>query len=168
MASFRRFKIDRPPRLYGSIDTLLNYRSAGDRSLVFETRPAVGEATPDTTIDNFVGGKLKILSTLIADIDAEIDQRQRLVREIIDDNRTHYFYLKTKLFALDHWPIGGIRPIEQRRSALEKQLDDLNKQAREARMVGFQDIAKLTTERRTWLKQYGDLLNRMRLLAAGG
>lgn len=125
------------------------------------------KAGPESTIDTFVGGKLKVLSTLIAEIGAEIDERERLRQRIIDDNRIHYFYLKTKLLALEQWPIGGIRPIEQRRSALEMQLDQLNKDAREAQTICFQDIAKLTVERRTWLKQYGDLLNRMRLLGRG-
>lgn len=48
-------------------------------------------------------------------------------------------------------------PIEQRRGALELQLDDLNQQARETRVVYFQDLAKLTMKRRIWLRHYGSV-----------
>ncbi len=59
--------------------------------------------------------------------------------------------------------MGASRQIEQRRSFQERQLDELNRENRVEEVECWKDLAKLNTERRMWLKQYGELLNWVRL-----
>ena len=118
-------------------------------------------------LETILGGKLKVFSTLIANIDAEAMERQRLSRSVSADIQQHYSYLKTMLYETGLWPMGASRQIEQRRSSLEKQLDELNKENRAEEVECWKDLAKLNTERRMWLKQYGELLNRLRLFESG-
>ena len=118
-------------------------------------------------LEMILGGKLKVFSTLIADIDVEAGERQRLSRNLAAEIQQQYSYLKTKLYETGLWPMGANRQIEQRRSFLEKQLDELNKENRSEEIECWKDLAKLNTERRMWLKQYGELLNRLRLFESG-
>lgn len=127
--------------------------------------PAVNTESEGMSLETVLGGKLKVFSTLIADIDVEAEQRRRLSRSVFAEIQQQYSYLKTKLYETDHWPVNASRQIEQRRSSLEKQLDELNKENRAEDIECWKDIAKLNTERRMWLKQYGELLNRLRLFS---
>jgi len=79
----------------------------------------------------------------------------------------HYCYLKSKLFELYRFPMGGSRAIEQRRSGLEKQLDALNQEMRGEMVTCWQDVAKLRAELRQWWKQYEEARQRTAIVLGG-
>lgn len=106
------------------------------------------------------------LAEILRLIEAEMELRKQLSRQAVGDAVRQYRYVKAKLFMLDAYPLGTNRAWEMRRSALEKELDGLNKEQRAERAACFSDIATLSAEWRSWFKQYRDALVRMRLITS--
>ena len=137
-------------------EALIAYLPENIKAIIPEPVPATEAETRGMGLETILGGKLKVFSTLIANIDAEAMERQRLSRSVSADIQQHYSYLKTRLYETGLWPMGASRQIEQRRSFQERQLDELNRENRVEEVECWKDLAKLNTERRMWLKQYGE------------
>ena len=118
-------------------------------------------------LEHLLSDRQLTLVEILRLIEAEMALRKRLSRKARGEAQQQYRYVKAKLFVLDAYPLGSNRAWEMRRSALEKELDGLNKEQRAERATCFADIAKLSAEWRSWFKQYRDALLRTRLIAPG-
>ncbi len=116
-------------------------------------------------LEHLLSDRQLTLAEILRLIEAEMVLRKRLSRKARGEAEQQYRYVKAKLFVLDAYPLGSNRAWEMRRSALEKELDGLNKEQRAERAACFADIAKLSAEWRSWFKQYRDALLRTRLIA---
>ncbi len=103
-----------------------------------------------------LGRKMDGLACILADIERDIEARNALSRDVIDRIYRHYLYVKEYLLRLYDWPVNGVRAIEMRRSALEKQLDALKQEKRKEQVECWKDTAKLKEEFRRWFKDYND------------
>ena len=117
-----------------------------------------------TSLDDILLERLACLGGILKGIDEEARQRANLSGNIIHLIYQHYCYLKSKLHWLKLWPLSSDRAIESRRSALEKQLDALKQEKRQEQVLCWQDAAALRKEFRMWLKQYSDLMQRVKLV----
>ena len=115
-------------------------------------------------LEGILGQRQQTLADILHHIQTEMALRKQISRRIAREALQQYRYVKSKLFAMDAYPLGPNRAWEMRRSALEQELDGLNKEHRSEQAACFQDIAKLTAEWRTWFKQYRDAVLRMRLV----
>lgn len=116
------------------------------------------------SLEDLLASKVQSLSAILAHVQKSIVHRKALSERVLAQIDQHYLYLKTKLFEVDSWPVGGVRAIEQRRGSLEKQLDTLNQEGRKEQVQCWQDTANLETELRRWFKEYADLAGRVRLV----
>ena len=148
---------------YGTIENLLEYapKEALDQSALWQSNSKDEE--PDA-LEGLLTDKVRCLTDILHDIGRDIASRAKLRENVIYRIYQHYCYLKGKLFDLYTWRIDGIRAVEQRRSALEKQLDTLKQEKRQEQVQCWQDIANLKVEFRKWFKQYGDLALRVRVM----
>jgi hypothetical protein len=148
---------------YGSIDSLLEYSLQR-----FPRYIAVQEAQPEKeqidSLEYLLQQKVDSLSDILAQIDRDIKSRDNLSKEVIEQIDHDYRYIKTKYFELEQWMFGHNRWVEQRRSALENQLDTLNQEKRQEQVQCWRDIAQLTREFRDWFKQYRDLMQRIKII----
>lgn len=108
--------------------------------------------------------KVSCFANILIQVNQDIQKRNGLSETVIKKIYEHYSYLKSKLFEMYLWPVGGNRAIETRRSGLEQQLNDLNQQTREEKIKAWNDVAILKKEFRTWFKQYSDLKQRVKLV----
>lgn len=133
--------------------------------------PTTKEAAPmtssDSALDDLLGDKVQSLATILVQIQDEVAQRASLSTRVRRLIYQHYGYVKTKLLALDMWPLSSDRAIEQRRSQLEDKLDQLLHEVRREHIESWQDQARLRTEFWRWFKQYSDVAQRVRLVLSG-
>lgn len=115
-------------------------------------------------LEDFLEEKVEGLGSILGEITTEAANRETLSSSIITLIYEHYLYVKNKLHELTHIALGTNRSVESRRSALERQLDAFKEEARRERVQCWQDIAGLKRELRTWLKQYLDIAQRVRLI----
>ena len=108
--------------------------------------------------------KVGSFTKILGQIKTDIQNRKILSKEIIYRIYQHYFYLKSYLFGIDQWGIGVSRDIEQRRTSLEQQLNQLKHEKRQEQILCWKDTANLNEEFRKWFKQYADLSQRVRLI----
>lgn len=149
--------------LYANLESLLEYSSMQRQlSQQADSRSDNGEGSD--SLERLLLEKVEALSSILRQVSSEAGGRAQLSTRIIGDIEQQYCYLKTKLFDLYSWELGRVRNVEQRRSGLEKQLDELNKQKRQEQVECWRDIAELKREFRTWLKQYCDLMQRVTLV----
>lgn len=150
--------------LYGTIDSLVEYTPLSASSY-FQVQ-APDEDSKLDGLENLLADKVKCLGDILADIERDMARRADLSQYVVYLISQHYCYLKTKLFELYTWQLGSNRSIEVRRIRLEQQLDTLNNERRQELVTAWQDVAALKKEFRTWFKQYCDLAQRVRLVAA--
>lgn len=132
------------------------------------SNPAAKKPAPTTNgesaLDDLLGDKVQSLATILVEIQDEVAQRASLSASVRRLIYQHYSYVKTKLLALDMWPLSSDRAIEQRRSQLEDKLDQLLHEVRREHIESWQDQARLRTELWRWFKQYSDVAQRVRLV----
>ncbi len=63
-------------------EALIAYRPENIETIIPEPVPATEAETGGMGLEMILGGKLKVFSTLIADIDVEAGERQRLSRNL--------------------------------------------------------------------------------------
>jgi len=150
-------------KFYGTLDSLLSYRPESASSY-FEIQNNREGKERTGSIDSFLEKKIGGLTDILKQIERDIKSRNLLFQNLIHKIYRHYCYIKTKLFEMYIWPIGGNRAIETRRSSIEKQLDALKQEKRSEQVQCWQDIAQLEKEFRIWFKQYCDLVQRVKLV----
>ena len=123
-----------------------------------------GDASSGHCLEHLLSERQRTLGSILRFIDTEVRHRKQLSRRVSKEVLRQYLYVKSKLFVLDGFPLSGNRAWEMRRSALEKELDGLNKEQRTEQVACFRDIAVLTAEWRTWFKQYGEAVQRTGLV----
>ncbi len=149
-------------KAYGRLDSLLRY-SPPQESYYFASQNA-DDNDKSGTLEDLLEEKLRSLSEILNGIKHDIESRGDVSNNIIYQIGKHYCYLKTKLFELYTWGFGRSQIIENRRSKLERQLDNLNQEKRGEEVRCWQDIAVLKKEFRTWFKQYCDVLQRVKIV----
>jgi hypothetical protein len=148
---------------YGSIDSLLEYSLKGFPAY-FAHQTVQPKKEQSDSLEYLLQEKVDSLSEILAQIDRDIKSRNDLSKDVIGQIDHDYRYIKTKYFELEQWMFGHNKWAEQRRSALEKELDALNKEKRQEEVQCWQDIAQLTREFRDWFKQYCDLMQRIKIV----
>jgi len=128
------------------------------------SKPISKEEQETDSLESLLIDKVNVLQDLINQIDFDENQRKALSYQVLYRLYQHYFYAKTYLFQIDQWQMGSQRHIEQRRSKLEQELSKLKQEKRQEQILCFQDILKLRQEKRNWLKQFGDLSRRVKLV----
>ena len=142
---------------YGSLDAVFAYA-------VPRTDRPIAVHGHRGSLDELIGGRVRALSDILKDIQTEIASRTQLSYLVLRHIDTYYCYLKSELHDLYRWPLGHHRSIDQRRIGIEKLLHTLHTEKRRELTQCWQDIARLRSEFRTWLKQYSDLIQRARLV----
>jgi len=148
---------------YGTLESLLEY-SPPSRPSYFAVQNPKKDSNDEASLENLLQEKVRGLSGILVNIQHSIKSRKDLFENIVYRIYQHYCYLKGKLFEMYQWPINHSRAIEARRSGVEKQLDALKLEKRQEQVQCWQDIAELKKEFRVWLKQYCDLVQRVRLI----
>ena len=151
--------------MYGGIEALLAYPLP--RSIKSDSQDFANRTEPNA-LETLLLEKAGGLGFILTQIESEALSRRVLSVKLAAEIDRYYRYLKTKLYELDVFPLGGSRAVESRRSSLEAQLDKLNEERRKEHVQCWQDRAKLGTEWRTWFKQYADLTQRMSLVSESG
>lgn len=151
---------------YYSLDSLLNNPSLSNQSPNQNT-PHNKDNKPGS-LEDFLEDKVQCLTDIIEHIQQEIRSREQLSQNIIHQTYEHYCLLKSKLFGLYFWEPGTNPSIDSRKSILERQLDALKQEVRKEQVQCSQDVSILNKEFRTWLKQYCDLMQRVRLVTGDG
>ncbi len=129
---------------------------------------AVGESEVRPTrgsIDEILGEKVRCLSTILSEIQGEIDKRNSLSEDVINRIYSHYFYVKAKVFEMALWPMNGLKAVELRRSNLEGTLDTLLNEKRREQVLCSQDITNLRRDFWRWFKEYCDLVQRVQIVS---
>ena len=116
------------------------------------------EPIPDRLLED----KVNSLADILNQIQLDILKRQELSQSVINQVYDNYCSLRSKLFQLEFWELGVNRGIDIRRGFFEKQLDSLKQEVRKEQVQCWSDVSKLKKEFRTWLKQYSDLVQRVR------
>jgi len=124
--------------------------------------PQINET--DQSLENLLIEKVNNLAQILSQIHNEINNRKKLSHYLIYRLYNHYFYVKSYFLILDHGEIGGNRSIELRRSRLEQQLNNILQEKRLEQSRCWKDIAQLNKESRQWLKQYMDLVERVKIV----
>lgn len=119
----------------------------------------------DGSIEQILNQKVYCLSSILTDIQREIDQRKTLSRSVSQRIYAHYFYIKSKVFELAQWPVNGPKAIEQRRSNLENTLDTLLNEARREQVQCSQDVTHLKRDFWRWFREYCDLVHRAGMIS---
>lgn len=146
---------------YGTLETLVSYEIP---AFPAKARKRGGEGHAGNGLETLVGEKVRSVADILADLRHDMGARQLLSLAMLSAIQEHYLLVKNKFLQLDHWPQGGSRLMETRRSALEAQLDVLLREERQERVKCWEDIAKLKKEFRQWHKQYADLVQRSRII----
>ena len=149
---------------YGNLESLIEYAPPVSANALLANREEPKE--PDA-LEGLLTSKVRCLADILDDINSDIAGRLRLSRNVIYRIYQHYLYLKSKLMELYLWPLSGNRAIEQRRAGLEKQLDLLKQEKRAEQVQRWQDVSRLKSEFRKWLKEYRDLAGRVNLIVGG-
>ncbi len=144
---------------YGKIEQLVTYQAPNSSVSVKSTTPQKPNSL-ETLLREKVGGLTEILNQL----HSETEHRKHLSKNIVGDIYCLYLYLKSYFLTLDQWGIGHNRPVELRRSRLEQQLLQLRQEVRMEKAQCWKDIANLNKEKRTWLKQYRDLMQKVKIM----
>ena len=116
------------------------------------------------SLEGLLMEKVRCLSDILSQIAYDIEQRTLLSHHIIGHIYRHYCYVKTGLLELYQWQLGTSRSVEQRRTGIEQQLGTLIQEKRQEQVRCWQDIAQLKKEFRQWLKQYCDVVQRVRII----
>jgi hypothetical protein len=148
---------------YGSLDSFLEY-SLQASSDYFAFQAVEQKDKQSDSLEYLFQDKVDSLSEILAQIDRDIKSRNDLSKDVIEQIDQHYRYIKTKYYELQQWMFGHNRWVEQRRSALERQLDALDQEKRQEQIQCWRDIAQLTREFRDWFKQYCDLMQRIKII----
>lgn len=144
---------------YGRLDSLITYAMPPAQEA--PTRPPGSRME---SLEALLLAKVRSLSDILRNVEHDIRSRQQLSYFVLAHIDTYYCYLKSKLLDLYKWPVGRYRSIEQRRLGIESLLERLHQEKRGELTQCWQDIARLRSEFRTWLKQYSDLTQRASLL----
>jgi hypothetical protein len=145
---------------YGALDALFAYALPG----AVQEQPVAVRSGRTASLEDLVRARVRCLSDILASIERDIRSRNQLSYLVLAHIDTYYCYLKSKLLDLYRWPVGRDRVIEQRRFGIEKLLEALHTEKRGELTARWQDIARLNSEFRTWLKQYCDLTQRAGML----
>jgi hypothetical protein len=132
-------------------------------SLNFDTN--IGDDNPSTDIlKDILTDKLSFLIDIIAELKAQIAERQELKKRISDKLDQGHCLLQTYLYELDTWPRGANRSIEQRKIALEREIANLGKEMRSEKVACFRDITLLKRDLRQFQREYRNELRRVKML----
>lgn len=126
-----------------------------------------------TSLEKFITDEVRCLTEILSQIENDIQRRRDLSSCVTHQIDERYRQVKSDLLLLAVWKYGASLSsaslsTEARRVALEKQLDMLLAEKRREEIQCWQDIEQLRKERRTWFKQYKDLLQRAKPWSAQG
>ena len=124
------------------------------------TQPHVPE-TARHTIHSLLAAKTQTLSTILEQLDTDIDHRRQLATRHHDILSQHICVVRSDLTQLES---SEDRHNPTRRRTLEDQLFRLHAEHRHEAVACWQDLAQLRAERRRWWKEYAELHLRTRLL----
>jgi hypothetical protein len=149
-----RPKSDPPPDLTDSDNHAIPY-----------SVPIDAAENPSTDIlKDILTDKLSFLRDVIAELKAQIAEREELKKRISDKLDQGHCLLQTYLYELDTWPRGANRSIEQRKIALEREISNLSKEMRSEKVACFRDIALLKRDLRQFQREYRNELRRVKML----
>ena len=117
------------------------------------TKLGVGDS-----LEAMLVGRVQVAADLLADINSSISSRHLTSSKFLEAVDEQYICVKSKLLELQVWPIATSQPIDQRRGALERELDALTRDKRHEMIVSWQDIADLKREFRFWKDPSQDYL----------
>lgn len=101
--------------------------------------------------------RIRILGNAINEIDLEIGVRKDLHRYLQQSQKISRDWIAGKLLRFDTWQFGYKPSVDFRRTALEKELAGVYREARSERQRAFSDISSLKKERRGLLMEYKSL-----------
>jgi hypothetical protein len=102
--------------------------------------------------------KLRIISEAITELDADIEERERIGQEVREGIERDLSGLKFELKELKHWAMGGVPIMETRRLGLEREVLRLMDRERLERVREWSDISALKRKRRDFIMEYQSLL----------
>jgi hypothetical protein len=101
--------------------------------------------------------RLAILKEAIEEIDSEIDVRKELSKSFQFGLKDARDWLTKSLREFEQWQFGYKPSVDFRRTALERELLGVYREARTERQRAFTDIVALKKERRKLLMEYKSL-----------
>ena len=143
--------------LYGTLESILLYAP----ELSLDEPPSASRISP---LEKILTEKVRALSSLLQQIQHEVRGRATLMDYVVYRIDYEYCLTRARLLEVLNWTPGASRSVDQRRSVLERELAVLNVERRKQQVEAWRDVAILQREFRTWLKQYSDLMQRVRLV----
>jgi hypothetical protein len=130
------------------------------------TLPLRGRKRPteNDSLEDLLINRVGVMEQILTDIQRSIQSRRAVSREFLQALEDHYAYVKSKLFDLHAWPFPSTPAIDERRGALEKELDILTQEKRREWITCWQETVDLQKELRSWFREAADLRERARLL----
>ena len=115
-------------------------------------------------VDDLLANKVEAMQQNIERIEYQIERREKLRKENQYGLDLAMMKCQTDLFECDLWPPGGNTMIEKRRSQLERELQDLDKEKRFEEVAGWRDRQMLLKELREAITDYEAAVRRKGLL----
>ena len=122
------------------------------------------EAKERDFVDDLLASKVEGMRQNIDRIQYQIERREKLREQNLYGIDLDMCKLKTELFECELWPKGANKTIEQRRSQLERQLDDMERDKRAEDVMGWRDRQMLLREMREAGLEYESATRRKGLL----
>jgi hypothetical protein len=111
--------------------------------------------------------RLRILKETIEEIDSEIVVRVELSKAQKEDLKVSKDWVVDKINRFENWQFGHKPSVDFRRTALERELLGVYREARNERQRAFSDIVSLKKERRNLLMEYKSLKASGKVLSGG-
>jgi hypothetical protein len=111
-----------------------------------------------------MGERVRILSDILTEIEFLARLRRSISERLLTELDEDALAVRNNLLELEHWPVGSAPHIDQRRQNLEQRHATLVRERRAEVVKEWADLARLAQERRSWLKQHADQVQRMQLL----
>ena len=144
---------------------------AGKKESSLEERvngKADSEKTKDaeraSVLESILSEKANYLKEILAEIESQIADREKLQEKIGSKIDSEICYLRTKLYELDSWGMGGNRDIDTRRLQLEKEIEKLKDQQRVESRESWRDISLLRKEHREFFREFRNAMKRVNLI----
>lgn len=117
------------------------------------------------TIDDLLASKLEGLHQNIQHIRYQLDNREKLKKQNIYDIDKEMMKSKTELFECENWMPGSNSLIERRRTDLEKQLQQMQKEKRLEQVASWRDQQRLLKDLRDIVDDYRNAFRRKSLVS---
>jgi len=148
-------------RFYGSLESLVVYSPKHPAHSPKQRGDL--ENTEDGSLDALLLGRVNSLGVILGHVEKDMAQRKALSENILMRIYYQYCYVKSSLIKTYMFGAHSSSGYSLR-SKLEQQIFGLVQEVRTEKQKCWQDIARLNQEWRTWLKQYLDAMQRVRVI----